>query len=168
MIPEIVRCGDWQENSVRDITVDWEIPTYHQCLTLLVPNIRQPFNLVARCLKRHDTSIVGYALVKANSFMLSKWYLVVCEAILHVNGYIEDLEPLFHQLKKVPVLRSITNIAFIYNIVLEEIVEQTLGCNCHICLISWVLAKACGTPYSPIDSTCHIKCSRRTCRVQVL
>lgn len=124
--------------------------------------------MVAGCLKQDDTSIVGYALVKADSFMISKWYLVVCEAILHIDGYIEDLEPLFHQHKVVLVLRSITNIAFIYDIVLKKIIEQTLGRNCHVYLISWELTKACGTTCSPINSTCHTKCSWRTCRVQVL
>lgn len=79
--------------------------------------------MVAGCLQRDDTSIVGHALVKADLFVLSKWYFVVCEAILHVDGYIEDLEPLFCQLQVVLVLRSVTNIAVIYDIVLEEIIE---------------------------------------------
>ena len=47
----------------------------------------------------------------------------MCEAILHVDGYIEDLETLSCQLEVVPVLRSITNIAFIYNIILKKIIE---------------------------------------------
>ena len=47
----------------------------------------------------------------------------MCEAFLHVDGYIEDLEPFFCQLQVVPVLRSVTNIAVIYDIVFEEIIE---------------------------------------------
>lgn len=43
--------------------------------------------------------------------------------IFHVYGYIEDLETLFCQLEVVPVLKSVTNIAFIYNIILEEIIK---------------------------------------------
>lgn len=70
-----------------------DILTHHQCPTLLVPDVRQPFDLVAGCLQRDDTSIIRRALVKADSFMLPKRYFTVCEAILHVDRYVEDLEP---------------------------------------------------------------------------
>lgn len=41
-----------------------------------------------------------------------------------------------------PGLGPAMNIALIYDIILKKIIEQALGRNCHVCLISWVLARA--------------------------
>ena len=57
--------------------------------------------------------------------MLSKWYFAVCEAILHVDGYIEDLEPLFCQLNVAPVLKSVTNIALSMILSLTRLLSRT-------------------------------------------
>lgn len=65
------------------------------------------------------------------------------------------------------VLRSVTNIAFSHDIDLKEVIEQALGRNCYICLISWVLAVAYDDALTN-RSTCHTKYSRRICEVQVL
>ena len=68
------------------------ILAHYQCPTSLVLDVWQPFDLVTGCLERDDAAIVGKALVKVYSFMLSKLRFVMCEAVLHVDGYVENLE----------------------------------------------------------------------------
>lgn len=95
--------------------------------------------------------------------MLSEWSFVVCQAILHIDGYVEDLEPSFLSASggNSLVLGSVTNIALVYDIVLKEMIEQALCRSCHVCFISWVLIRGYGTVRSLIDCTCHTKWSRR-------
>lgn len=73
--------------------------------------------------------------------MLTKGQFVLLEAVLHVNRYIENLEPWFSSASGAtsPALRSNTNIAIIHDIIFEEVIEQFLSRDSHICAISWAL-----------------------------